>query len=111
MFSSIVDTVLVISMDLGINFLSLHFQIPYLKSSKISIRSVQSLVPSVPYQKIVFKLGSFPRTRILEINRKPFSAVRVTGQSKKRCLNDSFWVVSGFSILQKEHLSLTLAMK
>ncbi len=38
-FSSNVDTVFVISVDLGINFLSLHFQIPYLKSSKISSKS------------------------------------------------------------------------
>ncbi len=110
-FSSIVDTVFVISMDLGINFLSLHFQIPYLKSSKISIRSVHSVTLVVPYQKIVFKLGSFPRNQSLGKSRKPFSAVLVTGQSKNRCLKFSFWFVSGFTILQNEHFSLTFAKK
>jgi hypothetical protein len=106
-----VDTVFVISIDLGINFLSLHFQMPYLKSSKISSRSVHSLTPFVPYQKIVFKFGSFPRTRILDSSRKPFKAVLVTGQSKNRCLKFSFWLVSGFNILQNEHLSFTFAKK
>jgi hypothetical protein len=101
----------VISMDLGISFLSLHFQIPYLKSSKISNKSVHSFLLVVPYQKIVFRFGSLPHNRSLDKSKKLFSVVLVTGQSKKRCLKFSFWFVSGLTILQKEHFSLTLAKK
>jgi hypothetical protein len=89
-FSSIVDTVLVISIDLGISFLSLHFQIPYLKSSNINSKSMHSISLVLPYQKIVFRFGSLPRIRSLDKSRNPFSVVLVTGQSKKRCLKFSF---------------------
>jgi len=83
----------------------------YLKISKISSRSVHSIVLVFPYQKIFFRFGSFLCICSLDKWMNPFRAVLVIGQSKKRCLNDSFWFVSGFIILQKEHLSFVLARK
>ncbi len=83
----------------------------YLKISKINSKSVHSIAAVLPYQKIFFRFGSFPCSRSPDRWMNPFRAVQVIGQSKKRCLKDSFWFVSGFIILQNEHLSLVFARK
>ncbi len=106
-----VDTVSVISNERGMVLRILHFQMQYLKISKINSRSVHSISAVFPYQKIFFRFGSFRCSCSLDRWMNPFRAVLVIGQSKKRCLNDSFWFVSGFIILQKEHLSLVFARK
>jgi hypothetical protein len=86
----IVNIVSTMSNDRGIILRILHFQMQYWKISKINSKSVHSVSIVLLYQKIFFRFGSFPCILSLDKWMNPFNAVLVTGQSKKRCLKDSF---------------------